>query len=92
MSEIPEPLALVRGGVYRNDMGAELTAIEPLYLRDELRAHRIPVESTFGAIWLMEGHDELFGTSRHLATREGLTACGYQIIHNPDVDDEENQK
>lgn len=72
-------LRLVAGGLYRNPMGAEMRAIEPICTSKALRKYKLPFDSaSFGDIWVVESGG-IFG-GLHLATPEGLAACGYKRI------------
>lgn len=91
---MPE-LMLRAGALYRNPQGAQMRAIEPIDANSAvpmLRAIR-PVASllernlpladavmVLGAIWLVESVDGPWGMQLHLATPEGLQACGYQLV------------
>lgn len=78
-----QQLRRIRGGRYRNPAGAELWAIEPLHLIATLSKYTSQFGSTFGDIWVVESRSELFGNDLHLATPEGLVACGYTLISEP---------
>ncbi|MCM6777897.1 hypothetical protein NDR87_31635 [Nocardia sp. CDC159] len=87
-----EPVAahdfrLVRGGLYRNPLGAELRVVAPVRefaARNRLRWGPVVFgHTTFGDIWVVESSHELFGITRHLATGEGLLSCGYCLVSAP---------
>lgn len=80
-----QPLRLVRGGLYRNPLGAELTAIEPVYLSAVLHKYTTVFASAFGDIWVFESRDKSFGPSLHLVTAEGLESCGYRLLEEPEA-------
>lgn len=82
-STATQPLELVQDGVYRNLLGAQLHAIKRLDEFGEPKKFgplNLGCGHVFGEIWVMESEDEIFGTTQHLATSEGLTACGYQLV------------
>jgi hypothetical protein len=71
---------LIRGGIYRNPLGAELTALMPARDWDTTRLGPIDLQPVFGDIWIVEAAGGIFGGARHLATADGLSAYGYQLV------------
>jgi hypothetical protein len=86
-STAPHKLRLVRGGRYRNAAGGELLLIE-LLTSATTGKYGLAHLSTFvsGGLWIAEDADEMFGTTQHLVTREGLLSCGYSLISEPGDD------
>lgn len=81
----PATLRLGPGAVYRNLMGVEMTAVEPAYLSNRLPALGLAAfDGVLGNVWVMACRDELWGDSRHLATPDGLAACGYELVSTPE--------
>lgn len=65
--------ASVQAGKYRNALGATLHVTGP-WLAAESRV------KSLGGIYQAEDHDDLFGTTRYLVTKDSLASCGYVLV------------
>ncbi|MFE7744414.1 hypothetical protein [Nocardia sp. NPDC057455] len=76
---------MVEGGVYRNEHGGELHAIEQTVYLHPGRRWRVPAY-VFGEVWLMESRSDEYGTIPYLVTREGLWENGFVLVDSADED------
>ncbi|WP_280245557.1 hypothetical protein [Nocardia abscessus] len=81
--DLATDLAMVKGGLYRNEHGGELHAIEPTIYLNPGRSWRMPAY-VFGEVWLMESRSDEYGTIPYLATREGLREHGFALVEEAD--------